>query len=287
MTPQQYCKDKTKQSGSSFTISFIFLDKERRQAMTALYAFCREVDDVVDECTDYEVAQTKLNWWKQEIHNLYDNKPNHPVSFALAPFIQPFNLSKEHFLEIIDGMEMDLQFNRYADFTQLQLYCYRVASVVGLLSAQIFGFSNRATLKYAHDLGIAFQLTNILRDVREDAGMGRVYLPNEDLDRFGASIEPGVEPAWNAEFRSLAEFEWKRAAAYYEEARPLLGLVERDSRPALWALIAIYRGLLERIREQDYDVLSRRARLTTAEKLKIVARAMWSRWRGGTPPFPG
>ena len=151
MTPLEYCKQKAAQSGSSFTVSFIFLPKNQRDAMTALYAFCREVDDVVDECSDYQVAQTKLNWWKTEVINLYANTPQHPVTKALQPVVQQYNLAQEHFLEIIDGMEMDLKFNRYEDFKQLQLYCYRVASVVGLLSASIFGFSNRKTLKYAHD----------------------------------------------------------------------------------------------------------------------------------------
>ena len=137
MTPQQYCKDKAAQSGSSFTVSFIFLPKNKREAMTALYAFCREVDDVVDECTDYNIAQIKLNWWKSEIANLYAGTPQHPVTKALQPVIAEFNLAQAHFLEIIDGMEMDLKFNRYEDFKQLQLYCYRVASCVGLLAAQI------------------------------------------------------------------------------------------------------------------------------------------------------
>jgi len=165
MTPLEYCKQKAAQSGSSFTVSFIFLPKIQREAMTALYAFCREVDDVVDECTDFNVAQTKLNWWKTEVLNLYAGTPQHPVTKALQPFVRQFNLAQEHFLEIIDGMEMDLKFNRYEDFKQLQLYCYRVASVVGLLSAQIFGFKNRKTLKYAHDLGMAFQIVDDVLDL--------------------------------------------------------------------------------------------------------------------------
>ena len=165
MTPQQYCQQKTKQSGSSFTLSFLFLPKHKREAMTALYAFCREVDDVVDECTDYQIAQTKLQWWKQEINRLFHETPQHPVTRALKPVVAEFGLQQAHFIEIIDGMQMDTQYNRYADFEQLALYCYRVASVVGLLSAQIFGYSDKSTLAYAHDLGMAFQLTNIIRDV--------------------------------------------------------------------------------------------------------------------------
>jgi phytoene synthase len=276
MTPQQYCKDKTKQSGSSFTISFIFLDKERRQAMTALYAFCREVDDVVDECTDYEVAQTKLNWWKQEIHNLYENKPNHPVSFALAPFIQPFNLSKEHFLEIIDGMEMDLQFNRYADFTQLQLYCYRVASVVGLLSAQIFGFSNRATLKYAHDLGIAFQLTNIVRDVGEDARRGRIYLPLDELRKAQVSEEDILQSKESEQVKELIEFQIERAETFYDKALAALPKEDAKQQRAGLMMAAIYRTLLREIKTDGAEkVLNTKLSIPPVRKLLLALRAFF------------
>ena len=187
MTPEQYCQEKTAKSGSSFYYSFRFLSKSRRLAITALYAFCREVDDIADECMDLSVAKTKLNWWRSEIERLYQNQPQHPVAKALLAAIHTYQLDAEHFMEIIDGMEMDLNFNRYQDFKQLQLYCYRVASVVGLLSAQIFGFKNRKTLKFAHDLGMAFQLTNIIRDVGEDARRNRIYLPLDELAKFGVS----------------------------------------------------------------------------------------------------
>ena len=164
MSAQAYCQQKAAASGSSFYYSFLFLPKAKREAITALYAFCREVDDVADECTDINIARTKLAWWRNEIRQLYAGNPQHPVTQALLPAIQTYKMDEEHFLEIIDGMEMDLDQNRYTDFKQLQLYCYRVASVVGLLSVQIFGYNNRNTLKYAHDLGMAFQLTNIIRD---------------------------------------------------------------------------------------------------------------------------
>ena len=165
MTPDQYCQDKAAASGSSFYYSFLFLPRDKRRAITALYAFCREVDDVVDECKDPQVARSTLNWWRGQVAEIYGGKPQHPVAQALIPVTQQFNLPQEHLLEIIDGMEMDLDQPRYNDFKSLQLYCYRVASVVGLLSVEIFGYSDRQTLKYAHDLGIAFQLTNIIRDV--------------------------------------------------------------------------------------------------------------------------
>lgn len=276
MTPQQYCKDKTKQSGSSFTISFIFLSKEKRQAMTALYAFCREVDDVVDECTDFEVAQVKLNWWKKEIENLYKKQPNHPVSFALAPYIQQFNLAKEHFLEIIDGMEMDLQFNRYADFTQLQLYCYRVASVVGLLSAQIFGFTNRATLKYAHDLGMAFQLTNIIRDVGEDARRGRIYLPLDELEKAKVTEEDILQSKETDQVKELIEFQIERAETFYDKALNALPKEDAKQQRAGLMMAAIYRTLLREIKTDGADkVLNSKMSIPPLRKLLLALRAFF------------
>lgn len=276
MTPQQYCKNKTKQSGSSFTISFIFLNKDKRQAMTALYAFCREVDDVVDECTDFEVAQVKLNWWKKEIENLYDKQPNHPVSFALAPYIQQFHLTKEHFLEIIDGMEMDLQFNRYADFSQLQLYCYRVASVVGLLSAQVFGFSNRATLKYAHDLGMAFQLTNIVRDVGEDARRGRIYLPLDELKKAKVTEEDILQSKETDQVKELIEFQIERAETFYDKALNALPREDAKQQRAGLMMAAIYRTLLREIKADGAEkVLNSKLSIPPLRKLLLALRTFF------------
>src|SRR5574343_200639 len=158
--PHAYCQEKAASSGSSFYYSFMFLPPERRQAITALYAFCREVDDVVDECHDLQIAQTKLDWWRGEVGRIFDGTPQHPVGQALKDVIRQFSLPREQLLEIIDGMQMDLQQTRYLDWKALNLYCYRVASVVGLLSAAIFGYTNRQTLTYAHDPGLAFQLTS-------------------------------------------------------------------------------------------------------------------------------
>ncbi len=177
MTPDQYCQEKCAASGSSFYYSFLFLPAERRQAIMALYAFCREVDDVVDECNDVSLASTKLAWWRQEVQRIADGNPQHPVGLALKKVAPGISLPTEQLLEIIDGMEMDLQQSRYLDFKGLSLYCYRVASVVGLLAAEIFGYTDRQTQKYAHDLGMAFQLTNIIRDIGEDARRGRIYIP--------------------------------------------------------------------------------------------------------------
>ena len=271
MSPQKYCKQKAAQSGSRFTISFIFLPKTQRDAMTALYAFCREVDDVVDECTDFNVAQTKLNWWKTEVVNLYQGKPQHPVTKALQPFVAKYNLIQEHFLEIIDGMEMDLKFNRYEDFKQLQLYCYRVASVVGLLSASIFGFKNRKTLKYAHDLGMAFQLTNIIRDVGEDARRGRIYLPLDELRKAKVSEEDILQSRESAAVKELIEFQIERAESYYDKAMRELPSEDAKQQRAGLMMAAVYRTLLREIKADGAEkVLNSRTSLGGLHKCWLV-----------------
>lgn len=271
MTPLEYCKQKAAQSGSSFTVSFIFLPKTQREAMTALYAFCREVDDVVDECSDYSVAQTKLNWWKSEVANLYLNTPQHPVTKALQPVVAQFNLAQEHFLEIIDGMEMDLKFNRYEDFKQLQLYCYRVASVVGLLSAQIFGFKNRKTLKYAHDLGMAFQLTNIIRDVGEDARRGRIYLPLDELKKAKVTENDILQSRETPQFKELIEYQIERAESYYDKALRELPAEDAKQQRTGLMMAAIYRTLLREIKRDSAEkVLNSRTSIPPFRKLMLA-----------------
>jgi 15-cis-phytoene synthase len=273
MTPLEYCKQKAAQSGSSFTVSFIFLPKAQRNAMTALYAFCREVDDVVDECTDCTVAQTKLNWWKGEVKNLYADTPQHPITKALQPFVQQFNLAQEHFLEIIDGMEMDLKFNRYEDFKQLQLYCYRVASVVGLLSASIFGFKNRKTLKYAHDLGMAFQLTNIIRDVGEDARRGRIYLPLDELRKAKVSEDDILQSRETPAVKALIEFQIERAESYYDKALHELPAEDAKQQRTGLMMAAIYRTLLREIKADSAEkVLNNRTSLPPLRKFILAAK---------------
>ena len=273
MTPLAYCKQKAAQSGSSFTVSFIFLPKNQRNAMTVLYAFCREVDDVVDECTDYSVAQAKLNWWKIEIQNLYTHTPQHPVTKALQPVVKQYNLSQEHFLEIIDGMEMDLKFNRYEDFKQLQLYCYRVASVVGLLSASIFGFKNRKTLKYAHDLGMAFQLTNIIRDVGEDARRGRIYLPLDELRKAKVSEDDILQSRETSAVKALIEYQIERAESYYDKALRELPLEDAKQQRAGLMMAAIYRTLLREIKADSAEkVLNFKTKLPPLRKLMLAAQ---------------
>ena len=181
MTPDEYCQQKAAQSGSSFYYSFLFLPPQRRKAITALYAFCREVDDVVDETSDPSIARTTLEWWRREVQSLLSGSPTHPVTQALQPHLSTFGLRGEHLLAVIDGMEMDLTQTRYLDYPALQRYCWHVASVVGIMSASIFGYSDERTLSYAEKLGLAFQLTNIIRDVGEDARRGRIYLPISEL----------------------------------------------------------------------------------------------------------
>lgn len=274
MTPEEYCQQKAASSGSSFYYSFLFLPPNRRRAITALYAFCREVDDVVDECTDTQVAASKLVWWRQELDRLYAGAPQHPVTQALHPVLAEFNLPQEQLIEIIDGMEMDLQQTRYLDFKALSLYCYRVASVVGLLAAEIFGYADRQTLKYAHDLGTAFQLTNIIRDVGEDARRGRIYLPQDELKRFDVSIADIMDSRYSENFRKLMEFQIERAEQYYTQAMNQLPPCDRKAqRPGL-VMAAIYRTLLEEIKRDGCQVLSQRTSLPPLRKLWIA----WRTW---------
>jgi phytoene synthase len=277
MTPDEYCQKRAADSGSSFYYSFLFLPAQRRRAITALYAFCREVDDVVDECPDPQLAATKLAWWRQELAKLYAGQPEHPVTQALLPVLGEFNLPQEQLLEIIDGMEMDLQQTRYLDFKALSLYCYRVASVVGLLAAEIFGTQDRQTQKYAHDLGMAFQLTNIIRDVGEDARRGRVYLPIDELQRFDVPVADILNARQTDNFRRLMEFQIERAEQYYAQAMAALPAIDRKAqRPGL-VMAAIYRTLLEEIKRDGCLVLTQRTSLTPLRKLWIA----WRTWIKG------
>ncbi|MEY4928302.1 MAG: hypothetical protein RL279_41 [Pseudomonadota bacterium] len=278
MTPEQYCQEKTAKSGSSFYYSFRFLSKSRRLAITALYAFCREVDDIADECTDLSVAKTKLNWWRSEIERLYQNQPQHPVSKALLQAIHTYQLDAEHFMEIIDGMEMDLNFNRYQDFKQLQLYCYRVASVVGLLSAQIFGFKNRKTLKFAHDLGMAFQLTNIIRDVGEDARRNRIYLPLDELAKFGVSEDDLLASRESIAVKRLLDFQIERAESYYDKALGTLTAEDHKNQRVSLMMASIYRTLLREIGSSGAEkVLNARISLGALRKM-LLALKVWLKY---------
>jgi phytoene synthase len=281
MTPDQYCQEKAVQSGSSFYYSFLYLPPEKRRAITALYAFCREVDDVVDECTEESVARMKLAWWRKEIASVYNEEqgkePSHPVAKALVPVIKTINLSASQLIEIIDGMEMDLNCNRYPDFIALQLYCHHVAGVVGQLSAEIFGYKDIKTLEYAHNLGLAFQLTNIIRDVGEDARRGRIYLPEDELAKFGVSSEDILHSRESDNFRKLMEFQIERAEYYYTKAFAALPTEDRRNQRPGFIMAAIYRALLDEIKEDGCQVMRQRVSLTPIRKLWIG----WRTWVRG------
>ena len=273
MTPDEYCQQKTASSGSSFYYSFMFLPPLQRRAITALYAFCREVDDVVDECKDEAIAQQKLDWWRQEISKLFADQPQHPVTQALLPLLKDFNLAEEYFLEIIDGMEMDLNYSSYQGFKDLSLYCYRAASVVGILSAEIFGFNNRMTLRYAHDLGMAFQLTNILRDVREDAQRGRIYIPADELEKFNVRIEDLYQPVTSDNVRALLKFQADRARDFYKKAFENLPDEDRYAQRTGLIMSEIYYSLLDEIEDDGFRVLEHKIKLTPLRKLWLAWRA--------------
>jgi phytoene synthase len=274
MTPDEYCQQKAAASGSSFYYAFLFLPPERRRAISALYAFCREVDDVVDETSEGEIAAAKLAWWRSEVGNLFAGNPQHPVTKALKPHLEACSITRERLNEIIDGMEMDLTQTRYLDWPGLERYCYRVASVVGLLAAGIFGYRDARTLDYARDLGIAFQLTNIIRDVGEDARKNRIYLPMADLKQFGVPASDILNAKQTAQFAQLMAFEAARARGHYEKAMQALPAGDRKAqRPGL-VMAAIYRTLLDEIERDGFRVLTQRTSLTPLRKFWIA----WRTW---------
>jgi phytoene synthase len=272
MSPDEYCQQKAAQSGSSFYYSFLFLPSERRRAITALYAFCREVDDTVDECTDAAIARTKLMWWRKEIGAMQAGNPTHPVTQALQPHLQAYAIESKYLLAIVDGMEMDLDQTRYLDFPGLQRYCWHVASVVGILSAGIFGATRPETLQYAEKLGLAFQLTNIIRDVGEDARKGRIYLPVNELQQFNVTAADILNARHSENFEKLMQFQAQRAQAMYDTAFALLPAEDRRAqRPGL-IMAAIYRAILTEIEQDGFHVLDQRISLTPIRKL-------WLAWK--------
>lgn len=272
MTPQQYCRDKAAKSGSSFYYSFLFLPPQQRDAIMALYAFCREVDDAVDEISDPSIAAQTLAWWREEVHRSFLGNATHPVGKALTTTLQDFALHEEYFHEIIDGMEMDLIQHRYPAFKHLTLYCHRVASVVGLLSAEIFGFTDRNTLKFAEKLGLAFQLTNIIRDVREDAERGRIYLPEDELQQFGVSTQSILQLQQTDALTKLLAFQAQRAEHYYQQAMQLLPDQDRYRQRTALIMAEIYRTTLQEIANDNFPVMQQRISLTPIRKL-------WLAWK--------
>ena len=274
MSPDEYCQQKAAASGSSFYYSFLFLSPERRRAITALYAFCREVDDVVDECSDTSLARAKLDWWRAEVARLFAGNPDHPVTHALAPGAAAYGITAVRLNEIIDGMQMDLDQTRYLDFAALERYCYHAAGVVGILSAGIFGYHDPRTLEYARNLGLAFQLTNIIRDVGEDARKNRIYLPMNELKEFGVPAADLLSARPGESFVRLMQFQAHRADSYYARALDTLPAVDRRAqRPGL-IMAAIYRALLEEVERDGFQVLTRRTSLTPLRKFWLA----WKTW---------
>ena len=289
----EHCRHVAKTRARNFYYSFLLLPKARKDAMCAIYAFMRYCDDISDdEAPTVEQRRTALTAWKAALERaLRGDFGDDPILPAFGATIERYSIPSEYFFDMIDGVGSDLEPQTYETFDEVYQYCYRVASVVGLTIVHVFGFEGKQALELAEKCGIGFQLTNILRDIPEDAAMGRVYLPAEDLRRFGLSRE-AILAAGDAgmptegRFDAMMAFEWQRAQSYYEEAAPLLGLVQPASQPSLWAMITIYHGVLLRIRELRYDVYRQRARLSALEKSWIVVRAGRARWLGGGLPTP-
>ena len=272
MTPQDYVQEKAAASGSSFYYAFLFLPPHRRAAITAFYAFCREVDDVVDEVQDLTVAAHKLHWWQTEVNNSFAGNPQHPVMKALMPLTADFGITAQHLQDVIAGCQMDLNQTRYLDFAGLQRYCHLVAGVVGEVAARIFGQSQAQTTHYAHQLGLAFQLTNIIRDVGEDAVRGRIYLPVNELQQFNVSAKDILERRDSPAFQALMTFQYERAQGLYEHALAALPQADwRSQKPGLM-MASIYRTLLVEIQAAGFPVLRQRVALTPLRKF-------WLAWK--------
>jgi phytoene synthase len=279
MTADEYCQNKAAGSGSSFYYSFLFLPPARRRAITALYAYCREVDDLVDEASDPAVAQAKLDWWHTEVDRLFAGTPQHPVTRALAPHLEPFGITRERLLQVLEGMQMDLRQSRYLDFTNLRRYCHLVAGVVGEMSAGIFGATDERTYEYARQLGLALQLVNILRDVGEDARRGRLYLPLDELQAAGVKVSDVLNGRYVEGFELVMRRQAQRAREAYRAALEALPAADRKAQRTGLIMGAIYLTLLEEIEREDFRVLHQRIALTPVRKLWIA----WRTWVFGPP----
>ncbi|MDB5750822.1 MAG: hpnD [Ramlibacter sp.] len=272
MTPEHYVQQKAAASGSSFYYAFLFLPPPRRAAITAFYAFCREVDDVVDEVSDPAIARTKLAWWRAEVTQAFAGRPTHPVTKALMPCVEPFGLREEQLQSVIRGCQMDLEQTRYLDFAGLKTYCHLVAGVVGEVSASIFGQTEPQTTAYAHKLGQAMQLTNIIRDVGEDAIRGRIYLPVSELQQFEVKAHEILQRKHSDRFVALMQFQAQRAHAIYDEALAVLPAQDRRAQKPGLMMASIYRTLLREIEAEEFKVLNQRISLTPLRKL-------WLAWK--------
>ncbi|MDQ6960411.1 MAG: presqualene diphosphate synthase HpnD, partial [Mariprofundaceae bacterium] len=275
MTSRQYCEDKTRGSGSSFFYAFLFLPENKRRAMMALYAFCREVDDIADEVSEQDTAMQKLNFWSEEIARTFADKPRHPVGEELSWARQNFHLPEELFLEILDGMRMDVDRQPMLKPADLALYCYRVAGVVGLLTIEIFGHQSRQASDFATTLGEALQFTNILRDMKEDAQIGRIYIPQQDRIRFGVADQDFMEGNMSVGMQSLISHYVDRTGALYARALDSLPDEDRESlRPSL-LMGAIYYAHFKRIRKNPHALWTHPPGLLPIHKIWIA----WRMWR--------
>lgn len=270
--PQTYVQQKAAASGSSFYYAFLFLPAAQRAAITAFYAFCRDVDDVVDETQDAQVAERKLAWWSQEVSQAFAGRPTHPVMQALMPHTSHYGIQEAQLQAIIEGCQMDLEYTRYQDYAGLQRYCHLVAGVVGEVAARIFGQTQEATTQYAHTLGQALQLTNILRDVGEDAQRGRIYLPIEELQRFEVKASDIMYGRYSERFTALMQFQAQRAHQLYDQALRLLPAADRRAQKPGLMMASIYRTLLREIEASNFQVLHQRIALTPLRKL-------WLAWK--------
>ena len=273
----EHCAQVTRRSRSSFYYAFILLPPERRRALHAVYAFCRFIDDIADDEAIREPALL-LKRWREELDRVYSGAPTRALSRALADSARRFKIPRELFEEIINGVEMDLSRKRYQTWEELRPYCYRVASALGLICIEIFGYSNPSAKLYAENLGLALQLTNIMRDVREDAERGRIYLPLEDLARFNVSENEILGGVYSPNFVRLMDFEARRARELYALAQSELAPEDRATLLTAEAMRLIYAALLERIINSNYRVLDRRHRLSAPHKLYLVGRA-WAEGR--------
>jgi phytoene synthase len=281
MTPEQYVQEKAAKSGSSFYYAFLFLPPPKRAAITAFYAFCREVDDVVDEVSDPGVAATKLAWWSKEVASSFAGQPSHPSTKALMPHAKAHGIEAAHLMAVIEGCRMDLEQSRYLDFAGLRRYCHLVAGVVGEVAANVFGRTSAQTVQYAHTLGLAMQLTNIIRDVGDDARRGRIYLPVSELQQFDVKAHEILNRkppfGYSDRFTALMKFQAQRAHQFYDEALALLPEEDRATQKPGLMMANIYRTLLREIEADNFQVLHQRTSLTPLRKLWI---AMKTNWRG-------
>jgi len=275
MTPEQYVQEKAVASGSSFYYAFLFLPPPRRAAITAFYAFCREVDDVVDLAAEGVEGGDRLAWWQAEVAASWAGSPSHPVMKALMPHIAAYGIEPRHLLAVIEGCQMDLDQSRYLDFPGLARYCDLVAGVVGEVAANIFGRESASTVAYAHKLGLAMQLTNIVRDIGDDARRGRIYLPMDELKQFDVKANELLESRYSERFTALMRFQAERAHRCYDEALALLDPVDRRAQKPGLMMANIYRALLREIEADDFQVLHQRISLTPLRKLWIAMRTNW------------